>query len=92
MFLYISLRDLTDSHLSSATRMAANLTLQQRRADDHGYLLAIGAKAFDQPKFRAIDRQFSSTPASIARHEDFYVCFKPARVSTGVVRMDTTIR
>jgi heparinase II/III-like protein len=54
------------------------LPLRQHRADDHAYLLAIGADAFDDPTLR--DPQINSIAfphagTYIMRRDDLYLCF-----------------
>jgi hypothetical protein len=54
------------------------LTLQQRRADDHSYLLEIGAEVFNDPALRdtPVDSQaFPDAGTYILRHDDLYLCF-----------------
>ena len=54
------------------------LPLQQRPANDHSYLLTIGAQAFDDPALRdteAGSKAFPHAGMYIMRHEDMYLCF-----------------
>ncbi len=54
------------------------LPVLRRRADDHGYLLKIGARVFDDP---ALERECKSSKAFpnagiyIMRRDDIYLCF-----------------
>ena len=54
------------------------LPLEQRRADDHGYLLAVGAEVFDDPTLREPETESKAFPHAgtyIMRHDDLYLCF-----------------
>lgn len=54
------------------------LPLEQRRGDDHAYVLEIGARVFDDPSLREPDtdsRAFPHAGTYIMRHEDLYLCF-----------------
>lgn len=54
------------------------LPLEPRRADDHAYLLEIGAEVFDDPSLREKEtdsRAFPHAGTYIMRHEDLYLCF-----------------
>ncbi len=54
------------------------LPLQQRRANDHRYLLEIGAEVFDDPSLREPETASQAFPHAgiyIMRHEDLYLCF-----------------
>lgn len=54
------------------------LPLQKRRADDHGYLLSIGACVFNDPALRdpqAGSAAFPHAGTYIMRHGDLYLCF-----------------
>jgi hypothetical protein len=54
------------------------LPLQQRRADDHGYLIAVGAEVFDDPTLRGPQTGSVAFPHAgtyIMRHDDLYLCF-----------------
>ena len=54
------------------------LPLQQRRANDHGYLLEIGAEVFNDPSLREPETESKAFPRAgiyIMRHEDLYLCF-----------------
>lgn len=54
------------------------LSLQERRADDHGYLLAVGADVFDDPTLRGPQIRSSEFPQAgtyIMRRDDLYLCF-----------------
>jgi hypothetical protein len=59
------------------------LPLQQRRADDHGYLLELGAEVFDDPTLREpqVDSvAFPHAGTYIMRHNDLYLCFNASGV------------
>ena len=54
------------------------LPLQQKRADDHRYLLMIGAEVFNNAALRIAEpgsRAFPHAGTYIMRHEDLYLCF-----------------
>jgi hypothetical protein len=54
------------------------LPLQPRRADDHGYLLDVGADVFDDPTlYEPLIHSIAFPHAGIyiMRHEDLYLCF-----------------
>jgi hypothetical protein len=54
------------------------LPLQQRRADDHAYLLESGAEVFNDPTLRAPQIASTAFPHAgtyIMRHDDLYLCF-----------------
>jgi uncharacterized heparinase superfamily protein len=54
------------------------LPLQPRRADDHGYLLEIGAEALDDATLKTesvFSMGFPHAGIYIMRHEDLYLCF-----------------
>jgi hypothetical protein len=54
------------------------LPLQQRRANDHGYLLALGAQVFDDPALRDAEtgsKAFPHAGTYVMRHHDLYLCF-----------------
>lgn len=54
------------------------LPLQPRRADDHGYLLEIGAQILNDPALRQPETDSKAFPHAgtyIMRHEDLYLCF-----------------
>ena len=54
------------------------LQLQQRRADDHRYLLEVGAEVFDDPHLREPQTGSIAFPQAgtyIMRHDDLYLCF-----------------
>lgn len=54
------------------------LPLQQRRGDDHGYLLEVGAQVFNDPALRdaeVVSKAFPHAGVYIMRHEDLYLCF-----------------
>ena len=54
------------------------LPLQQRRADDHGYLLEIGADVFNDPSLcdpEPGSKAFPQAGIYIMRHDDLYLCF-----------------
>jgi hypothetical protein len=54
------------------------LTLEQRRADDHGYLLTIGADVFNDPVLCQAETESKAFPHAgtyIMRHDDLYLCF-----------------
>lgn len=54
------------------------LPLEQKRADDHGYLLTIGADVFNHAALRIAEpgsRAFPDAGTYIMRHEDLYLCF-----------------
>jgi uncharacterized heparinase superfamily protein len=59
------------------------LPLVRRRADDHAYLLDIGAAVFDDASlktpFRA-SQAFPNAGTYIMRHEDLYLCFNASGV------------
>jgi len=53
------------------------LPFQQNRADDHGYLLRIGAEAFNNAALRDAEpgsKAFPHAGIYIMRHEDLYLC------------------
>ncbi len=61
------------------------LPFQQRRGDDHGYLLAVGAEAFNDAELREAERESKAFPNAgtyIMRHEDLYLCFNAS--SSGI--------
>ena len=61
------------------------LTLQQRRADDHGYLLPVGVDVFNDPALREAEtgsKAFQHAGTYIMRHEDLYLCFNAS--GTGI--------
>jgi hypothetical protein len=61
------------------------LPLQQRRADDHSYLLEIGAEVFNDPTLREAEAGSKAFPHAgiyIMRHEDLYLCFNAS--GTGI--------
>jgi hypothetical protein len=54
------------------------LPLEQKRADDHAYLLAIGADVLDDPSLCEAEpgsKAFPNAGTYIMRHEDLYLCF-----------------
>lgn len=54
------------------------LPLQQKRADDHRYLLKIGAEVFNNAELSEAERGSKAFPNAgtyIMRHEDLYLCF-----------------
>jgi len=54
------------------------LPLQQRRADDHGYLLEVGARVFNDPTLlgpQIGSVAFPHAGTYIMRHDDHYLCF-----------------
>ena len=54
------------------------LPLQQRRADEHGYLLEIGAEVFHDPALRQPETSSNAFPHAgtyVMRHDDLYLCF-----------------
>ena len=54
------------------------LPLQRRRADDHAYLLEIGAEVFQDPALKAPDqtsRAFPDAGVYVMRRDDCYLCF-----------------
>ena len=54
------------------------LPLQQRRADDHRYLLEIGAEVFNDPALCEAEAGATAFPHAgtyVMRHEDLYLCF-----------------
>ena len=54
------------------------LPLQQKPADDHRYLLTIGAEVFNNAELREAERGSKAFPNAgtyIMRHEDLYLCF-----------------
>jgi hypothetical protein len=54
------------------------LMLQHRRADDHGYLLAVGADVFSDPLLSVAEtgsKAFPDAGIYIMRHDDLYLCF-----------------
>ena len=54
------------------------LPFQHRRADDHGYLLVVGADVFNDAELRDAERGAKAFPNAgtyIMRHEDLYLCF-----------------
>ncbi len=54
------------------------LPLQRRRADDHRYLLELGADVFNDPALREPEpgsKAFPHAGIYIMRHDDLYLCF-----------------
>ncbi len=54
------------------------LPLQQRRADDHGYVLEVGARVFNDPTLREPQIGSAAFPHAgtyIMRRDDLYLCF-----------------
>jgi hypothetical protein len=54
------------------------LPVRQRRADDHAYLLTIGAGVFSDPSLRDADagsKAFPDAGTYIMRHDGLYLCF-----------------
>ena len=54
------------------------LPLEKRQADDHGYLLELGAEVFNDPALREAEtgsKAFPHAGVYIMRHEDLYLCF-----------------
>jgi len=54
------------------------LPLEQKRADDHGYLLTIGAEVFNHAALRIEEpgsRAFPEAGTYVMRHDDLYLCF-----------------
>jgi len=54
------------------------LPIRQRRADDHAYLLAVGADIFDDQTLRRPQENSIGFPHAgtyIMRHDDLYLCF-----------------
>ena len=56
------------------------LPLMRRRADDHAYLLAIGARVFNDPTLKAetqdaVSQAFPQAGTYIMRDRDLYLCF-----------------
>ena len=59
------------------------LPFVHRRADDHAYLLEIGADIFDDPQLKSscLDSQaFPDAGTYIMRHRDLYLCFNASGV------------
>ncbi|HEU4714688.1 MAG TPA: alginate lyase family protein [Pyrinomonadaceae bacterium] len=53
------------------------LPLEQRRGDDHAYVLEIGARVFNDPSLRekvTASQAFPHAGVYIMRHEDLYLC------------------
>ena len=54
------------------------LPLEQRRADDHAYVLEVGARVFNDPSLREPETDSTAFPDAgtyVMRHEDLYLCF-----------------
>ena len=61
------------------------LPLQQKPADDHRYLVTIGAEVFNNAELRDAERGSKAFPNAgtyIMRHEDLYLCFNTS--SSGI--------
>jgi hypothetical protein len=61
------------------------LPVQQRSANDHGYLLEVGAEVFNEPALREPERGSKAFPHAgiyVMRHEDLYLCFNAS--GTGI--------
>ena len=59
------------------------LPFQQRRADDHGYVLQIGAEVFSDPELKSPDQASRSFPDGgiyVMREGDCYLCFNASNV------------
>ncbi len=54
------------------------LPLEQRRADDHAYVLEVGARVFNDPSLREPETDSTAFPDAgtyVMRHQDLYLCF-----------------
>ncbi len=56
------------------------LPVVRRRADDHAYVLGIGAAVFDEPALQPVSQAFPHAGIYIMRHEDLYLCFNASGV------------
>lgn len=54
------------------------LPLEHRRADDHAYVLEVGARVFNDPALRDPETESKAFPNAgtyVMRHDDLYLCF-----------------